>query len=334
MLVGEFVEEGETDEAVAVMVAMDEGLAMEARTIVIAAMEGEVMEGGLDATVAEGAHEAGAELKTGADKIIHVAVVGGVVGNIGELDTVGFYLATKDAIVNLPNADTALLDIVELFELRPKEGGIELGGEEGGTDVAPAVLIDHAAIELGAVGAFLPDDLGAAHEAFVVDDEHASLAAVDILSLMEGEGSEMADGAEGAVAVVGVDAMGGIFDHEEVVLTGEFHNAVHITGHAGIMDHDDDAGARGDERSDGIGGDIGIERSAIGKDHVGPFAEEGDGGRDEGIGGHDDFIAGMELTEHGAHLEGISAGGAEEALAEAVALFEEGMAALGEVAVA
>ena len=42
----------------------------------------------------------------------------------------------------------------------------------------------------------------------------------------------------------------------------------------------------------------------------------------------------MELTEHGAHLEGIGSRGAEEALAEAVALFEEGMAALGEVAVA
>ena len=110
MLVGELIEEGETDEAVAVMVAMDEGLAMEARTIVIAAMEGEVMEGGLDATVAEGAHEAGAELKAGADEIVHVAVIGGVVGNIGELNSVGFHLATKDAIVNLPDADTALLE--------------------------------------------------------------------------------------------------------------------------------------------------------------------------------------------------------------------------------
>ena len=49
----------------------------------------------------------------------------------------------------------------------------------------PRVLVDLAAEELAAVGALLPDDLGALDESRIVDEQRAALAGDDVLRLVE-----------------------------------------------------------------------------------------------------------------------------------------------------
>ena len=110
LLVGKFVKERETHETVAIMVAIYEGGSLEAVLVIGTAMEGKVMEGGLDATVAEDAHEAGAELKAGADEIVHVAVVGGIIGDVGQTDAEVLHLSAEDAVVNLPDTNITYMD--------------------------------------------------------------------------------------------------------------------------------------------------------------------------------------------------------------------------------
>ena len=80
------------------------------------------------------------------------------------------------------------------------------------------------------------------------------------------------------------------------MLLCDSHNLIHIACYSGIVDGDDDFGARSDERFDSFRIQVRIALHAISKYHLCSFAEEGKSRADKGITRDDHFITGFEIT--------------------------------------
>ena len=193
------------------------------------------------------------------------------------MDAQLLHLATQDAIIDIPDTEALALYVLQLLQLCPQEGSIELRGQERGANVTPPVFIDHTPIELSTVGTFLPDDLGATDETFVIDDEHTTLTTVNVLRLVEGESTQMTNTTQGTTLVEGVDGMRRVLDDEEMMLLSQCHDGIHVTGNTGIMYYDDDLRALVDKWADGVNSDIGIVGTTISKHHFGTLTEKSDG---------------------------------------------------------
>ena len=191
---------------------MNEGLACELVLVVGTGVERQVVEDGMYVMLLEGCHQLGTELQRRTYEIVHVSIIGGIVGDVRQLDAILLHMVAQDAVVDMPDAETSALDVLQLFNLCPQEGGIELRRQERRTDVTPSVFVYHPPIELGTIGAFLPDNLRATDETLVVDDKHTTLSTVDVLGFMERKSSQMTDAPKGTTFIERVDAMGGILD--------------------------------------------------------------------------------------------------------------------------
>ena len=117
--------------------------------------------------------------------------------------------------------------------------------------------------------------------------------------------------------------MGCIFHHQQMVLLGQCHDGVHITSHTGVVNHDNDTRLLVNQRLYLLDGDVRIIGTAVCKDHLGSFTQESDGRRDKGIGWHYHLVARLQFTQHGAHLQGVSARRGKQTLAETIAFLEE-----------
>ncbi len=62
-------------------------------------------------------------------------------------------------------------------------------------DVDPAVFVHFALQEVEAVGALLPHNVRAVHEALVVDAQRSALSGDDVLGVVEAEAGHVPDGA-------------------------------------------------------------------------------------------------------------------------------------------
>ena len=60
----------------------------------------------------------------------------------------------------------------------------------------------------------------------------------------------MPDGTKRFSFIEPIDGMGGIFNNKQIACGCYFHYPVHITGHSGIMHHNDRPGPRCDEALD------------------------------------------------------------------------------------
>src|SRR5438128_1763658 len=76
-------------------------------------------------------------------------------------DAAGLGPVAQLRVVPLPDAPPLRLNLGARLQLRVKEGGEQVRGEIARAQVDPGVLVHLAAKEAAAVGAFLPDDLGA-----------------------------------------------------------------------------------------------------------------------------------------------------------------------------
>ena len=129
LLEGQLVEHGESDEAVGKAVAVREvGDVVVVSLVVVAEMEAQVMEYGQDALVLQGVQQAGTLVEVTADEIEHVSIVGGIVGTPGNLDKALVCKIAQSLVITVPKGATALLDVVELFQLRQEESGIDFRG--------------------------------------------------------------------------------------------------------------------------------------------------------------------------------------------------------------
>ena len=83
-------------------------------------------------------------------------------------------------------------------ELPPEIRGRQLAEHRRGAEIDPGVGRDLTALERGAVGAAVAEDLGALRPVAAVHDERAALAAGHVLDVVEGEAARVADAAERA----------------------------------------------------------------------------------------------------------------------------------------
>ena len=150
---------------------------------------------------------------------------------------------------------------------------------------------------------------------------------------MEAEGRQMADGSERSPLVIRVDGLRRVLHHDQVVLFREGHDLVHVAGDSGVMDRNDDPGARRNQRLDLLRVDVGVPSHRVGKDDAGAFPDKRQGRRHEGVGRDDDFVPRLQVAEQRRHLQRIGATGGQQALLEAILFFEETLAAFGELAV-
>ena len=144
----------------------------------------------------------------------------------------------------------------------------------------------------------------------------------------------MSDTSQRLAFVIGINGVGRILDHQQVVFICRRHDTVHVAGHTSIMHHNYDLRFVVDERFDSLSSDIGVIRPAVSKAYHCAFPQKGDGGRNKRVRGHDHLIARFQFTQHGTHLQSIGTRGAEQTFPETIAFLEETMTQLGEVAIA
>src|SRR5881392_1152561 len=107
--------------------------------------------------------------------------------------------------VEVPDPLAARLDPRQLLELRAEPRGVQLAERVARADVDPGVPADEAELETAAVGPFLADLIGAVDQRRIAEYEGASLAAADILGLVEADRPASAEGTERGSAKRGSD---------------------------------------------------------------------------------------------------------------------------------
>ena len=343
---GEVVEHGQTDEAVREGVRIGalrrrnapprtEGLIVE--TLV----KREVVEDAGNLLFLHALDKVGSRRKVREDEIEHVRVVGGTVWDVGKREEALVRKRFERLVVTVPEANPAGLDILEFVALGTKESRGDFRRQEGTPGVHPTVFIDFATEEFRTVGPFFPDNLGTADEPGIVDGQKPTFATDDVLRFMKGETSQMPDGTKGATPLLtdmeGLNGLGGILHHQEVVLGGQIHDGIHVAGHAGVVNGDDDLGARRDKCLDGGWVNVGVgslNGIAVGKNELGTLAHKGKRGGDEGIGRNDDLITGTNLSQDCGHFQGIGTGSREQSFTKPIALLKEPMTPFCEIVIA
>ena len=236
-------------------------------------------------------------------------------------------------VVSLPDLLPPGLNRLPLFQLGIEDGGQQVGGQVARAQVDPGVFIHLAPEETAAVGAFLPDDLGPLDVLGVVDQQGPSLAAGEVLGLVETLGGHTAEGAQVLALVAAEEAVGVVFHHCHPVAVGDLQDRVHFAADPGVVHRQDGPGAGAEQ---GLQAGL-VEVEAVGadiaEDRAGPAQHEGVDRGDEGKGRHDDLVAGLDVQEQGRHLQGMGAGGSQQGLGHPQDLFQQGMAAPGKGAI-
>ena len=87
----------------------------------------------------------------------------------------------------------------------------------------------------------------------VIGGDHAALAAGGHdLVLTETPGADMADATHRAPFVTRAMRLGAVLDHVQAALARQFHDGVHVAGHAGEVHADNHFGARGKDDGDAV----------------------------------------------------------------------------------
>ena len=144
----------------------------------------------------------------------------------------------------------------------------------------------------------------------------------------------MSDGSERLAFVIGIDGLSCVLHHQQVVLLCNFHDTVHVASDTGIMDGDNDLRPRRYQGLDLLRINVGITLHTVGEDNLRPMADESQSGRHESITGNNDLVTRLDIAQDSSHLQGVGAAGRQQAFLEAVFLFKEPLAALGELTVA
>ena len=197
-----------------------------------------------------------------------------------------------------------LVDFVCHLELRPEIGRVDLAREVAVAEVDPGVFVDLAAEELGAVGAFLAEDLGLLVELRVVDDYRSSFAHRVVLGLVEGVAAEVADGAEGPAFICAHHALRSVLDDHEPVTARDVHDGVHLAGYAGVVHAADDLGPVGYGRLNPLLVDVHGVRSDVGENKARAAEDRRVRGAGEGVAREDYLISGPQLAELESHVKG------------------------------
>ena len=267
------------------------------------------MEDAVDALLLEITDQVSPGLQVLCLDIVHMSIVDCVIRHVRLLDQSPVRQRLQRLVVAVPDAHSLVIDLVELLQLCPEVSHVQLTGKIGRTVVHPAVFIDLAAEELAAVCPFLADDLSSLLVSVIVEQQRSAFTHGVILGLMETVAAEVADRSERRALVKGIDTLGGILHHLQVMLPCNVKDPVHVTGHACVMNRADHTGLLRHCLFDPVRIDIHGLRIDINEYDLRPAQHKGVGRRDEGIRRHDDFIARLKIAQPARHLESRGAGG-------------------------
>ena len=86
------------------------------------------------------------------------------------------------------------------------------------------------------------------HKAFVVNDEHTSLAACrNVLCFVERKAAQMTYATQCAPLIMGIDGLRSILNHQQSVSLRKVHHGIHVASHTCIVHHNDGLCSRGDK---------------------------------------------------------------------------------------
>src|SRR5262249_21394832 len=134
---------------------------------------------------------------------------------------------------------------VHLFQLGKKKRTDYLARQVGRPDIDPGVLIDLSSDEFAAIGSLFANDLGAFDHLWRIDTESSSLPAYKVLGVVKAIGAQSTDRSQGSLFVKGIDSLRCVFQDDQLVPGGYFHNGVHLARYSGVMDHEDGSCALG-----------------------------------------------------------------------------------------
>jgi len=150
----------------------------------------------------------------------------------------------------------------------------------------------------------------------------------------------MADAAESflffgfGAYVEGVDCLGCILNDKYVMLVGNLHNLVHITGNTRIVDRNYDLCFICDERFYRVGINVGIILLTVGEDNPCTLSDKCKSRRYESITRYNHLIARLNIAQDGGHLKCICATCGEKTLLETITLPKIMLTPLGKLTVA
>lgn len=212
--------------------------------------------------------------------------------------------------------------VVEAVELRAKERRLDFGHPAGVADFVVVVAFAAHTVDAEAEGATF--------DLVVVGENHSAIAGgAEVFGDIEAKAGGESEVAGVDPVLVGIDDLGGVLEHQKVVLLRDFVECLHVGELAEEVDRHDGSGPRRDGGSDFFGVEVIGDRVDVRKDGDGSKLGHDFGSRDKGKGGDDDFVARLDAAglEHDA--EGVGSGidgdGVLDTVAAGDALFEFGV---------
>src|ERR1043166_8444679 len=155
-------------------------------------------------------------------------------------------------MISPPLADTLRRNRLTTFELRIEKGSYDVTRQIRRSDIEPSVTRDLGALELCAISALLPDDLGTSEGRRVIHHQCAALTRDNILGFVEAECRKVTEGTERFALVFCKQPLRGIFNYFKSVMICDHHDCVHYGAHAGVVNYADRFGSRRNGRRDQI----------------------------------------------------------------------------------
>src|SRR5690606_16924227 len=221
-------------------------------------------------------------LVIGREDVEHVTVVVTLGRSYEQAEMPGAFEVQKAGAIAIADVASSLCDELQVLELGQQERTHELGRHVRRTKPYPSILGDLTAAKRGAVRALVADDLGLGNQRWVVDAKRTALTADVVLRFVKRVTAELADGTQRSPFVSSVNALGSIFDGEQVVRASDLHNRVHLARYSGVVDGKDGFGARGDGLFDLAFVDVERVFADVDEHRFGAGARDGVGRRHEG----------------------------------------------------
>ena len=264
----------------------------------------------------------------------HVGVVRAALRNHRQFQLPLLGQGLECLVIPLPGVQAVLVDLVRVLQLRPEIGGVQFTGQVAVPKVHPGVLVHLSPEKLGAVGALLPEDLGALIILGPVDDQGAALPHGVVFRLMEGVAAKVADGPQRPSLVRAHNRLRGVLHHQQPVPPGDVHHGVHLTGHPGVVHHGDDAGAVRNGRLDLCLVDVHRVGADIHEHQLCPGQYRGGRRAGEGKAGEDHLVPRPQAAQEEGHIQRRGPAGGQKDLLGGKALLQPGVALFGKGTVA
>ena len=143
----------------------------------------------------------------------------------------------------------------------------------------------------------------------VVSDQDAQLTAGEALAAHQRHAGDVAEGTQLLALVHTALGVGNILDDLQIVLLGEGHDGIHVSGIAAVMHHDDSLGPGAEAALQVVGVQIHGVGLHIGKYHGSAQVLGGQAAGPVGLGGADDLITGLQTDGVHGSLQGHGAVG-------------------------